>query len=99
MIQILRLRVRDYEAWKPVFDEHMGLRSGYGCLRHTIYRAARSPNDLTIVLEFVSHARSEEFSRSRPLSEAMGRAGIVGTPEWVLVERVEDVAYGEPEAA
>src|SRR5665811_1520886 len=40
---IVQHTVRDYAAWKPVFDEHQSVCAKYGCRGHTIYRDADKP--------------------------------------------------------
>jgi hypothetical protein len=39
MILIVEHRVRDFEAWKPLFDEHGAVRRKYGATGHVVYRS------------------------------------------------------------
>ena len=48
--------VRDYDAWKPVFDEHESVRRRHGALEHRIYRMSTIP----------STSSSTSTSRPRP---------------------------------
>src|SRR5665648_1158009 len=68
---IVQHTVRDYDAWKPVFDEHQSVRAKYGCRGHTIYRDADKPNDVTIVMDYESRERADEFMRDPSLAAAM----------------------------
>jgi heme-degrading monooxygenase HmoA len=99
MIQIIRLKVRDFDAWKQVFDELRDVRAGYGFLGHTIYRDVGSPNDVTIVSEFTSREQAEEWGRSTVLADGQRRGGVVGQLERTWVEKVEEVSYPERKAA
>jgi quinol monooxygenase YgiN len=54
MYVLVQHTVRDFDAWKPAFDEHEGKRAEYGCTCHTIYRDADKPNNVTIVMEYES---------------------------------------------
>ena len=66
MILIVRHTVRDYAAWKPVFDEGEGLRTEYGLLSHTIYRTIEDPNDLTLEFQIESRERAQRGSCKIP---------------------------------
>jgi quinol monooxygenase YgiN len=99
MILILQHTVRDYDAWKPVFDEHESVRATYGCLGHTIYRAADKPNDLTLLFKYESRERAQEFMRDPSLAKAMRRGGVVSEPSATWVEEAESTSYAERHAA
>jgi hypothetical protein len=99
MIVVLQTKVRDYDAWKPLFDEHEGVRAKYGLLGHTIYRNADAPNDLTLTFRIESRKRAEEFMRDPSLAEAMQRSGVLGEPLVAWLEEAESVSYAERRAA
>ena len=96
---ILQHTVRDFDAWKPVFDEHEPVRAKYGCTGCTVYRAADSPNDVTVVLSWESRERAEEFYRDPSLREAMERGGVVSEPKATWVEKVDSSSYKVSRAA
>ena len=52
MFLVVQHTVRDYDAWKIVYDEHESVRAQYGFLGHTIYRDADKPNDVTTFNRF-----------------------------------------------
>jgi hypothetical protein len=93
MILVVHHRVRDYAAWKAVFDEHEPARRTHGARRHWVYRAPDDPNDLVVAVEFGSRAAVDGFLADRALREAMGRAGVEGEPHVHLREEIEAVAY------
>lgn len=96
---ILQHTVRDFDAWKPVFDEHGPVRARYGCTGHTLYRSADSPNDVTVVLSWGSREQAEEFQRDPTLREAMERGGVISEPRMQWVETVETRSYSASKAA
>jgi len=96
---IVQHTVRDYDAWKPVFDEHQSVRAKYGCRGHTIYRDADKPNDVTIVMDNESRERADEFMRDPSLAEAMERGGVISEPRATWVEKAESTSYAERLAA
>ena len=91
--------MRDYEAWKPVFDEHESVRAKYGCHGHTIYRDADNPNDLTLFLKYESRERADEFMRDPSLAEAMQRGGVISEPRATWLEEAETSSYAGRRAA
>jgi quinol monooxygenase YgiN len=99
MFLIVQHTVRDYDAWKPFFDEHESVRAKYGCLGHTIYRDAGKPNDLSIFTRWESRERAEEFARDPSLAEAMQRGGVVSEPRITWVDEAETRSYTERRAA
>jgi quinol monooxygenase YgiN len=90
---IVHHQVADFDAWKPVYDEHGAIRRQHGCLRADVYRSASAPNDVTIVSEFPSADAAQAFASDPSLKEAMGRAGVQGAPDIHILDQVESVAY------
>lgn len=86
-------RVRDYDAWKPVFDEHQALREQHGAVGHWLYRSADDPNELVVSTEFPSTDAARGFVADPSLRQAMDRAGVEGAPTIVICEEVESVTY------
>ena len=99
MFIVVQHTVRDYDAWKTVFDEHQSVRAKYGSLGHTIYRDADNPDDVTIFSQFESRARAEEFARDPSLAEAMERGGVIGEPRIMWVEEADAASYASRRAA
>jgi hypothetical protein len=93
MILVVHHRVRDYAAWKQVFDGHEAVRVAHGARRHWVYRAPDDVNDLVVATEFGSREQAEAFLADPSLREAMGRAGIEGEPHVHLREEMEAVTY------
>ena len=99
MILIVQHTVRDYEAWKLVFDEHESVRAKYGCHGHTIYRDADKPNDVSILMDYESRERADEFMRDPSLAEAMQRGGVISAPRATWLEEAETSSYAGRRAA
>ena len=93
MILIVQHRVRDYDTWKPVFDEHGDVRRSHGATGHEIYRGLDDPNDITIVNRFPSRGQAEAFTRDPSLKEAMDRAGVISEPRFTWAREAETVDY------
>jgi heme-degrading monooxygenase HmoA len=93
MILLVHHRVRDYDAWKPVFDEHQSVREAHGAIRHWLYRSTDDPNDVVVSTEFRSAADARSFVEDPSLKEAMDRAGVEGPPTLLSLEEVEAIDY------
>ena len=82
-------KVRDYAAWKTVFDEHEAVRRSHGQLEHRLYHAADDPLRLVVHNDFPTPADAEAFTHDPSLPEAMARAGVEGEPSIGMVVLVE----------
>jgi quinol monooxygenase YgiN len=90
---IVRHRVRDYDAWKPVFDEHGEVRRRHGALGHQIYRVSADPQELVIVNQFKDAAGAQAFSADPSLRDAVERGGVTTAPEVTFCEQADAVEY------
>jgi heme-degrading monooxygenase HmoA len=90
---VVHHRVRDFDAWKPVFDEHEGSRREHGALHHWVYRTVDDPNDVVVAVEFRSENDARGFVGDPSLREAMERAGVEGEPQIQFRELVETRDY------
>jgi quinol monooxygenase YgiN len=91
---VVHHKVRDYATWKPVFDEHEGVRRGHGAIEHRLYRALDNPNALVIHNDFPSIEAAEAFGKDPSLPDAMERGGVEGEPSIGLLTRSERKVYG-----
>jgi heme-degrading monooxygenase HmoA len=90
---VVRHHVRDYDAWKPVFDDHEAVRRQHGSTGHRLLRLAEDPNEIVIALDFPSAEAAQAFSQDPSLREAMDRGGVDREPEIMVGERIEAIAY------
>jgi heme-degrading monooxygenase HmoA len=93
MVVIVQHKVRDFDAWKPVFDEHGAVRRRYGATGHEIYRGLEDPNDITVVNHFPSKEQAQAFAADPSLKEAMARGGVISEPHMTWAEETETVEY------
>ena len=92
---VVHHRVRDYEAWKPVFDEHEQARRSHGELEHRVYRDIHDPNRVVVHNDFPSEEAARGFLDDPSLKDAMARAGVEGEPGMSFIERAERKVYDE----
>ena len=78
---VITHEVKDYTAWKKVFDADAPNRAKGGFMVSGVYRDAKSPNVVTIMGEFPSAEGVEAFVANPKLHEAMEKGGVIGKPE------------------
>ena len=78
--------VADYDAWRPVFDEHGVSRKEHGCTDERVYRAVDDENSTLVIMTYPSRADVEAFLADPSLKEAMGRAGVTGAPKITIAD-------------
>ena len=76
----IRHHVRDYAAWRKVYDEAATLRARYGCTADRVMRLPGDDHELFVTHDFPSAEQADGFAHDPGLRDAMGRAGVDGTP-------------------
>lgn len=78
---LVKHTVEDFDAWKPVFDEHGTTRKAEGSKGGYVFRNADAEDEVFVLLDWdeVQHAR--KFAGSDDLRSTMERAGVRGTPD------------------
>jgi hypothetical protein len=79
-------RVRDYAAWRKVYDGFADVQKAGGVRAEAVFRSVDDPNDVTVVHDFDDVATAKAFFASPDLRDAMMRAGVEGEPELFLGE-------------
>jgi hypothetical protein len=92
-ILVVHHRVRDFDAWKPVFDEHEEIRRKHGATRHWLYHAPGDGNDVVVALQMPSPEAAQSFMGDPSLADAMREAGVEGRPTIHVWQEVEDRTY------
>ena len=83
--------VKDYDAWKSVFDSVSDLRKSSGEKSYQILRQENGSNSLVALFEWDSLDNARKYATSPELKEAMQRAGVTGPPE---ISFLEEAARG-----
>jgi quinol monooxygenase YgiN len=78
---LIHHHVKDYTAWKKIYDSVAGVRASNGELSDQIYQDASDPNKLTILFNWNSLANAQKFAKSPELKAAMEKAGVDGPPD------------------
>ena len=81
-------RVKDFEAWKQVFDEFEPQRRAAGEQEYRIAREPGEPNDLYLSFDWDNATNAKRFLSSSELSDAMQRGGVLEKPDIHVTEEV-----------
>ncbi|MBV9355387.1 MAG: DUF1330 domain-containing protein [Chloroflexi bacterium] len=88
-LAVVRHRVRDYAAWRKVYDEFAPAQQAGGVTAQSVYQVAGDPNEVLVLHEFPDRASADAFMASSELRQAMERAGVEGEPRIELVEKAK----------
>jgi quinol monooxygenase YgiN len=77
---IMQHSVKDFAAWKMIFDSAAAMRKAGGELSAHVYRDVSDPNRVTVVNQWNSMENAQKFVQSPDLKAAMEKAGVVGPP-------------------
>jgi quinol monooxygenase YgiN len=99
MILVIQHKVRDFDAWKPVFDEQEPVRRTHGCSGQFVLRDSDEPSDLTVLLQFPSRQAAEAFLAEPSMEQALQKGGVESAPRLTWVKEAEALERGLSEAA
>jgi antibiotic biosynthesis monooxygenase (ABM) superfamily enzyme len=83
---LIRSSVKDYEAWKSVFDSLNELRIQSGQRSYQILRQENGSNGLIALFAWDNLDNARKYAASPELKAAMERAGVAGKPEFLFLE-------------
>ena len=67
---IVRHSVRNYGAWRPVYDAHEAARTAAGLTNGRVFRSAEDPNDILLLFDMADRRRAEAAGADRSREEA-----------------------------
>jgi hypothetical protein len=79
-IAVVLHRVRDFTAWRQVYDQVGDLQRAGNVVEEHVYRAKDDPDNVLVFHRFPTMADAESFLTSQELRDAMRRAGVEGAP-------------------
>ena len=77
---LVQHHVKDFSAWKVVYDSVAGFRHSSGELTDQVFHDAGDPNKITLLFKWDSLANAQKFAQSAELRAAMEKAGVEGMP-------------------
>lgn len=88
---LIRHRVQDCQQWKKGFDQSEELRHEYGIGHGWINRNMDDPNEIVLMIEIESVARTREFFTVPEIRQLIDSATIVGNMEMTFLEVLSTV--------
>jgi quinol monooxygenase YgiN len=85
---LIQHQVKDYSAWKKVFDSALELRTSSGELSAHVYQDASDPNKITTLNTWNSLVNAQKFAHAPELKAAMEKAGVLGVPNILFLNEV-----------
>jgi hypothetical protein len=85
--------VRDFDAWKIVYDELGEMRKTMDVRGAAVYRDTTDHNKVTVTHQFDNMETALAWANMDGLKEGMMKAGVEGKPEMWFAEEVEQTAY------
>jgi quinol monooxygenase YgiN len=81
MIHVLvHLTVKDFQAWKKMFDGNAVARRNAGSLGGHVFPTLGDQNEVFILYEWDTPEHAREFFQSPGLRQLMSAAGVIGNP-------------------
>ncbi len=89
---LVRFKVKDYEEWRPHFDEMADLRKANGCISERVLRNKDNPNEVVLFFEWDDAEKARKYSQSDELKKKIREAGVEDIDFVLLEEAKEKVA-------
>ena len=86
---LVRHKVKDFDKWKPLYDEHAEVRKKSGSKSARLFRNANNPNEILILFEWESLGKARKFASSENLRQKMQEAGVLEKPDIYFLNEVE----------
>jgi hypothetical protein len=79
---MVKHRVKDWDAWKKVFDSHKQTRIDAGLTDRVISHAVGDDHEVTLVFAVADLAKAKALASSKELKDKMAEAGVEGPPSF-----------------
>jgi hypothetical protein len=78
---IINFKVKDYDAWKKVFDSDKQERMNAGITDRAIGQYIDDPHMVSLVMVIADMKKATDFMHTKELKHRMDSAGVVGAPD------------------
>jgi hypothetical protein len=86
---IIQHKVKDFDTWRKVFDEHKQARMDNGLTDRMLGYSTDDKNQVTIVFAITDAAKAKAFMNSKDLADKMKAGGVEGPPSIFFYHVVE----------
>ena len=81
---ICRNKVRDYDVWRPVFDENLPAAREAGLILENLWRSIDDPDEVFFIFTVADLARAQGFVSDPASAEAGERSGVIDGACWIV---------------
>ena len=92
---IMEIKVKDYAAWKAIFDADTQVRTDAGVASYALSQNPQDPNHLFLWLEGDDKDKLDAYLKSKELKARNKEAGVKGQPTTTVYENVEMKMYAQ----
>jgi hypothetical protein len=82
---LVRHKVKDFSAWKPLYDGNLPMRKEYGITEKYLTHSDSDPNEVVVLFEAADLARAKAFAESDDLHKVMEKAGVIDKPDIIYL--------------
>jgi quinol monooxygenase YgiN len=75
--------VKDFAAWKKLYDAHDSVRQASGLTKLAVCRDDANPNKVLVFLKVADLQKAKDFAANPELKAVMQKAGVVGAPAFI----------------
>jgi heme-degrading monooxygenase HmoA len=75
------IKVKDFAAWKPLYDGHESTRKVSGSKGARVFWNADDPREILILFLWNDLPDARKFASSEDLKQRMQQAGVIDKPE------------------
>lgn len=97
MVTILvKHKVKEYNNWKKVYDEHNNFRIKNGMISDNVYKNANDPTEMFMLFKWDNILNARIFLQSEDLKKVMENAGVTNKPEIYFLEETTQSISAKP---
>ena len=86
-------KVKDFEKWKSIYDEHGEMRKKLGSKGAFAFRNSKDPNEIIVMSQWEDIESANNFVESESLKNAMKKAGVMNKPQVYYLDEIERTSY------
>ncbi len=89
VIAIIQHQVKEFTAWKKIFDTDVPNLTKAGIKVVGIYRSVKNPNDVTLIFEAPKVELYDIIMSDAKRQEDIKKAGVIGAPVVTFLNKVQ----------
>jgi quinol monooxygenase YgiN len=87
---MIKHKVKNFAAWKPVYMAHDSMRAANGITHFQVARSLDDSNTVIVINKIADVKKAKDFAASADLKKAMQKAGVSGAPSVSFSEVVRN---------